>query len=138
MFIFFCNQVVNTTYLVRDLSLIPGFDCANLNLTTYIAAAAQGVKTISSCMIEHQSQQQAATEQVTSVTSSAAVDTFSLRVPAQNHHRNNNNNNPAPSLPPSGRRNQTERSQERGRDQRRNKSPNRTWVHGTDQNLRYK
>ena len=37
----FCNTEVKTTFLVRNLSLIPGFDRTNLHLATFIAAAAR-------------------------------------------------------------------------------------------------
>ena len=63
----FCNREVTTTYLVRDLSLCPGFDRQNLHLATYIAAAAQGVRSHSSRMIEHQSASSSDQRQVLSL-----------------------------------------------------------------------
>ena len=119
----FCNKVVNTAYVVSDLSLIPGFDRSNLHLATYIAAAAQGVKTISSRMIEHQSAKRT-TEQRPVQVSPTTGGTSSETLPP----RNNNNNH----LPPNSVwARQGPRPRGRGREPSKDRDPPpRTWVHG--------
>ena len=141
----FCNTEVKTTFLVRNLSLIPGFDRTNLHLATFIAAAAQGVKTISSRMIEHQSAvsiSQSTVEdlsQQTAQTHSPAVNgrgsiTSQLSHPSPSHHVNQNN-----ALAPSSAWANGNSEAVDGAPKNKNiqyRKPSRTWLHGTDQNRR--